>query len=84
MKTEANTEEDNKLVAFTLNDTVVYRVPKSLDFFTAENRLRRLLVKVVESDRFNNAIMVVIVLNAITIAAQSNSQANKGTNKVLE
>ena len=81
---ETAIDEDNKLVAFKLDDKVVYRVPKSLDCFTADNRFRRFLLRVVETDRFNNAIMVVIVLNAINIAAYSSSPAHKDYNAVLE
>ena len=71
-------------MAFAVGNKKVYRVPKSLEYFTHENRFRVLLVRIVESDGFNNVIMFVIVLNAINIAAYNNSKDSKTRNVILE
>lgn len=58
---------------FLVNGVLVTRVLDSLMCLDDKNRLRILLVKMVESDWFNKFIMIVIIGNSITIAAYDHS-----------
>jgi|LakMenEpi03Aug12_release.lakeMendotaPanAssembly.Ray.scaffolds.fasta_scaffold49033_1 hypothetical protein len=61
---------------FLVNGVVVTRVLDSLMCIDDKNRLRILLVKMVESDWFNNFILIAIIGNSITIAAFDHSLRN--------
>lgn len=71
------------MAAFEFDGKVVYRVHKSLDYFTKDNCLRKFLVRIVENEKFNTAIMIIIVLNACTIVMYSNLQQDLKMNKVI-
>lgn len=58
---------------FNVNGVTVTRVLDSLLCFDDKNRLRIVLVKIVESDWFNNFILFAIIGNSITIAAYDHS-----------
>jgi hypothetical protein len=52
--------------------------------FGPESRFRLFLIKTCRADWFNNAIMLMILLNSISIALYDNSLENKALNDAMQ